>query len=299
MNTLLPIAADAEICKILQCLPEKFVVDFANGIDVAHDHIRVQHARSGFGARLYDGFTGRDRRRQTEINASLIDGVEASIKWLNELSMSLAKSNLALTQVKNRIAMIQGAFVKLANHSADTRQQLEALSLELARRCRHLEQEIMRVDSVQRANIHIDLVFSKWEAGRFASFSLSGRCYAALEELRWGAFGDFFRDGVMLERSTHLEILRNRAIIQLAKDARNTPTSRIDIRQWFNQPTGRGVLPDATGALAYMGDWSRCDQEPFVYASLHFPDDLPLPVPRICSAERLTEALVAEVFGEY
>ena len=31
--------ADNRVCQVLTCLPEKFVVDFANGIDVAQEHI--------------------------------------------------------------------------------------------------------------------------------------------------------------------------------------------------------------------------------------------------------------------
>jgi hypothetical protein len=30
--------ADNRVCQVLTCLPEKFVVDFANGIDVAQEH---------------------------------------------------------------------------------------------------------------------------------------------------------------------------------------------------------------------------------------------------------------------
>ena len=72
-----------------------------------------------------------------------------------------------------------------------------------------IEWEIARVDLVQRANIHIDQVFGRWDAGRFGDFSLTGRCYAALEELRWGAFGDLYRNGAVSERSRHLEIVSN------------------------------------------------------------------------------------------
>ena len=39
---------DNEACQILACLPEKFIVDFANGIDITQDHLRVQKNRSFF-----------------------------------------------------------------------------------------------------------------------------------------------------------------------------------------------------------------------------------------------------------
>ncbi len=40
--------ADNRVCQVLTCLPEKFVVDFANGIDVAQEHIRTTGERTFF-----------------------------------------------------------------------------------------------------------------------------------------------------------------------------------------------------------------------------------------------------------
>lgn len=49
--------ADNRVCQVLTCLPEKFVVDFANGIDVAQEHIRTAGERTFF-RRLKEGLTG-------------------------------------------------------------------------------------------------------------------------------------------------------------------------------------------------------------------------------------------------
>ncbi|HGX9587058.1 TPA: chemotaxis protein, partial [Escherichia coli] len=40
--------ADNRVCQVLTCLPEKFVVDFANGIDVAQEHISTAGGRTFF-----------------------------------------------------------------------------------------------------------------------------------------------------------------------------------------------------------------------------------------------------------
>ncbi len=48
--------ADNRVCQVLTCLPEKFVVDFANGIDVAQEHIRTAGERTFF-RRLKEGLT--------------------------------------------------------------------------------------------------------------------------------------------------------------------------------------------------------------------------------------------------
>ncbi|EFH3393103.1 diguanylate cyclase regulator RdcB family protein, partial [Escherichia coli] len=75
--------ADNRVCQVLICLPEKFVVDFANGIDVAQEHIRTAGERTFF-RRLKEGLTGEGAARQNAINASLAQGVEASLRWLTE-----------------------------------------------------------------------------------------------------------------------------------------------------------------------------------------------------------------------
>ncbi|MBN6349374.1 hypothetical protein JZL91_20700 [Escherichia coli] len=83
------------VCQVLTCLPEKFVVDFANGIDVAQEHIRTAGERTFF-RRLKEGLTGEGAARQNAINASLAQGVEASLRWLTEMTTSLATTNYAI-----------------------------------------------------------------------------------------------------------------------------------------------------------------------------------------------------------
>mgnify|MGYP001067247649 CR=1 FL=1 len=89
--------ADNRVCQVLTCLPEKFVVDFANGIDVAQEHIRPAGERTFF-RRLKEGLTGEGAARQNAINASLAQGVEASLRWLTEMTTSLATTNYAITE---------------------------------------------------------------------------------------------------------------------------------------------------------------------------------------------------------
>ncbi len=295
-----PIDSQSEICQLLSCLPEKFVVDFANGIDVTRDHIRVQNNRTSFSARLYDGFTGQGSRRQAEINASLADGVEGALVWLTELTESVARSNLALTRVNQRVASIQTAIARVANYSADTRTQIENLSQQIHVRMDRFSAELIRIAAEQRAEQQLERVFNKWAAGRFATFSNAGRCYAALEELRWGAFGDFCRTAEdQMARNSFLEDLANRVIEQMRVDADlSKATARIPVDTWLAAPATRETVMDAPEALAYLGNWSIFDLHPFVYTTSQRPLELPLALPRLCSAERIAGAMVEEVFAQ-
>jgi len=290
---------DSEICQVLTCLPEKFVVDFANGIDVARERQRFMAGRTAFFSRLYDGFTGQGARHQAEINASLTDSVEGALCWLKDLSESLVKSNHTIVKVNQRVNALKLDVAKIAGYAVETRQNLEILSRSLGDRCSALEQEVLRIGSLQQAQLQLDEVFSKWAAGRFSSFSLAGRCYAALEELRWGSFGDHCLRVTGQARQKQLELLANRAIVQLSQDAGLSVGERIGTRgRWLAPAQGRHLLADARDALGYLGDWTDPERSPLSFVVSQQPSDLPLQVPRLGSAQRFTETLINEVFLE-
>ncbi len=282
----------------LPFLADKLVVDFANGLHVVQDHIRVQRQTSGFAARLVDGLTGARTARQTEINTNLVTGLEASLKWLGELSESLAQSNYALICVNNRLNALKQDTAKIANYAADTRQLLNTLERQVTQRYNALESELVRVDLVQRAHTNIAGVFIKWEAGHFQHLSLAGRCYAALEELYWGGFGDQQRrqQGSSAQRELR-EIVKNKILIHLSKDVEARRDTRVESHIWLQRPavSQAGVL---TEALQYLGDTANEYYQPFTVATTQPVVRLPLRMPRICSAERLGEALLNEVFEE-
>jgi hypothetical protein len=299
MSDVQPIDQQSEICQVLTCLPEKFVVDFANGIDVARERQRYMDGRSSFFARMYDGFTGQGARHQNAINASLTDGVEGALNWLTDLSESLARSNLAIARVNDRVNALKADVTTIASFSLETRNRLNILSQRLDERCDVLEREVARIDFVQRAQLSVDEVFNKWGAGRYRSLSLSGRGYAALEELRWSDFGDYCRQASGSDRQKVLESLANRTITQMNRDAGLERRERIAMRErWMAHPAGRDVLSDARDALAYMGDGFAAEKAPFVFAISQSAQELPIHVPLLSSAERLTESMISELFLE-
>lgn len=285
-----------ELLQVLTSLPEKFVVDLANGIHVNNDHLRVQAERGGFFARMYDTLNGAVGRRQREINANLNQGIDGALRWLTELTQAQARSNLAITRVNERILALQGDVTLLANYSADTRKQLDALSRSVGERLDSLAQDLARIDLKQRAGEHVELIFNRWRAGRFGAFTIYGRCYVAMEELRWGVFGDYCRSLSRYERSSVIESMVNRSIGQMKEDAGCAATTRLDTRHWL-APAARPDAPSLE-ALAYLGDWADAEVAPFAFAAAQRPQALPLAVPRISSAGRLTEALAVEIFSD-
>ena len=147
-------------------LTQKFIVDFANGIDVARDHIRVQRAREGLFERMYDGFTGQAGRRQSEVNARLTDGVEGALRWLTELSQSVTLTNQTLVRVQGRVTELQRNVGHLAQVTVELRERLQMLESRLSEATLRLQQEVARISLEQRAERQMNQVFDKWAAGR-------------------------------------------------------------------------------------------------------------------------------------
>ena len=284
-----------EACQILTCIPEKFIVDFANGIDVTKDHLRQQKERRFF-TRMKEGISGKSSARQQLINASLADGLEASLTWLTELSSSLATTNYALAQVNDRVTSLVADTVAIANYSADTRERLNVLAENVYIRLGSLEVQLNRVDMLQRGQLHLEDIFSGWKADRFSALPLAGRCYIALEELRWGAFGDVIRHGDKHQAEQLLNILKNKAITQLAHDYNSRPTVRHDTKSWLAWQAGHIQNNDWSETINWMGDWCNEDTHPVIWSTTQQYDALPLRMPRLSSAERIADSMVDEMF---
>lgn len=286
-----PITLDSELCQTITCLPEKFVVDFANGIDVVRDHTRTQKDLSFMG-RLWSGINGNSAHRQQSINDSLADGVEGSLRWLTELTEKLAKSNFAITQVNDRVNHLMNNTAVVANFATDTRQALVIFQQEINHRVSFLEQEMERMDLVQQGRIHLDQIMHRWQAGKFHYFSPAGRAYVALEELRWGAFGDLLRDSHQKQFTGLIDELANRMVVQLAEDARMEIPTRLSSHYWL-QKSNNALFNDG---ITFLGNHYSAHYHPVVYAITQAEQELPLGMPIRCTAERLACAMVNEVF---
>lgn len=293
------IKPDSNLLKTLTCIPEKFIVDFANGIDVSGDHLQVQRQRSSFFSRCFDGFTGNGARRQGEINASLIESVEGSLKWLTELSRDLVSNNYAIIQVKDRVTKLTSQVTELALYSEKTRQRLDSLAQELDERMLHLGEEVARIDFNQKVIMHLDQVFHKWAAGRFIAFSPAGRCYAAIEELRWGSFGDYCRIHTGSERNNFIEQVVDRATVQLTRDVDIAISSRLGVYDhWLKLPRNREQYSDWHDALTYLATDFEIEAVPLISTiTQKLPERLGR-VPLIANASRIAETIVCEVFME-
>lgn len=288
-------------------LQQKFVVDFANGIDVVRDINRVQELRTGLFARMYDGLTGKTTVRQAKVNACVADGLEGSLKWLGELSQSLALTNQSLTRVHLRVKELQNNVARLAHFSADMRATLKAVDTRLTKRTEALAQELARVDLLQRAQLQMQQVFNKWAAGRLDMLPLLARPCVCLEELYWGDFGSLITQSTDHVLCNGLvQQLTDLTVKQMRDDAKRLlPTSdspRHSTQLWLARPQWRSHAElsqcDAMDAVAYQSNWCSADEQPFTYVATQQPVDWPLAMPCLLYAARAAPVLVRERFEE-
>ncbi|SPW55503.1 Methyl-accepting chemotaxis protein [Escherichia coli] len=70
--------------------------------------------------------------------------------------------------------------------------------------------------------------------GDMRHFPPAGRCYVALEELRWGAFGDVIRQSETGQVNQLLDILRHKALTQMAQErVAVSATVRLNTLDWL------------------------------------------------------------------
>lgn len=284
-----------QVCQTLSAVPEKFIVDFANNITVLKDHERVQRTEKSFFTRLYNGITGQEWQRQYEVNSSLIVIAESQLKMLKDLNDKVTLGLKAIEGVTGRLNHLTQNVVELADFSVETREMLETLTSNVHSRFQQLEHRVARTELEQNAAKQLDHVFNKWNAGRFVHLPVGTRAYAALEELNWGAFGDLVRTAEKHQVNKLLEDLSNRLVIRLRHDTDLTLETRVNYKVWLNPISEKSE--EYLAATAYLASEYHEQNYPFSCSVARLSKELPLAVPRICSAERLSDALVAEVLG--
>ncbi|MBI0799938.1 hypothetical protein HCI03_02865 [Escherichia coli] len=198
--------------------------------------------------------------------------------------------------LNDRVSSLVSDTARLAHYSADTREQLLTLADQVHHKLNHLEEKLHRVDQVQRAQLHLEQIFSWWSAGRYASFSPAGRCYVALEELRWGAFGDVIRQGETGQVNQLLDILRHKALTQMAQESGGSATVRLNTLDWLGGKGREQADNEWHDAINWLGDWCSEEQHPVIWSTTQAAEHLPVRMPRFCSAERLSESMVDEIF---
>ena len=298
MKSFTPININDPFCEVYAAIPDKFVVDLVNSLDVARDHSRAQAKRSGLMDRLMDGIDGSDTRRQRAINGALTDSMEASLIWLGVLTEQVTLGHRALSQVATAMARLTTDVAEATNFSVDTRNRLDDLDARVGSQLSMLEKRFNLSELKENAHIKIGLVFDRWRAGKFNVLPPAARFYAALEELRWGAVGMYLghTDADTAVCDHFREMITHRATTQIRADLElKSIPGRLDWSVW-HRPLADDTLEGQV--LRFYGDWTDSRNSPISYTIAMSPPTLPKSLPLLLSPESLSERLLAEVLPE-
>jgi hypothetical protein len=210
-----------------------------------------------------------------------------------KLASQFDPGHLALTRMSRYLQQLQSK----SHSSPELRQQFGLVSEQFSQRAEHKQRALTQRGLMVESGSHSDEVFTRWHAGQYDGWSLAGRCYIALEELRWGAFGDAWRLANGEVRGLLKDSLRSMTAQYLAQGIGAATETRHFYHQWLASPTSLGLM-DHKEMLAWLG--SSCDavRQPVCWSVTQTWQPVALGMPRLCSATRLVDAMLEELFTD-
>ncbi|PSN09031.1 diguanylate cyclase regulator RdcB family protein [Siccibacter turicensis] len=271
----------------LACLNDRFITDLADTLDPTQ---RLCPHLQPFRERLQGELIVRTRQQQWAVTGPGTLSAEMRLAWLEQLLHLWSPGHLALTCVRHRLGQVR------ENHAGGLELALGSVIRQCQERLARSEALLRQRDLRQEAFTHVEQLFHRWRSGYFAAFSPAGRCYVVLEELRWGAFGEALRLSAPLEAQRLRDMLRERATLQLASDAGAATRTRHYFSHWLTTPPSDGLM-DYKDTLSWLGAQRDAGLHPVSWSVTQTWQSVALGMPRLCSAARLADAMVEEVFS--
>lgn len=278
----------------------RVLIDMVNSLDVARDHIRVSEAKSqSLGSRFLGSITGSTQRRNNHIAQNHQLALDSAIATITELAKSQSRSNFAIEQVASRLTYVETSLAQTASRLADVCEVVKQLRCIVDEQSARLMDELARMDLRSAASEQLDLVMSRWEAGKFNAFPRSSRCFVAAHELYWGSFGEFMRrhpDAASIP--TLKETFQNKASSRLRKSANDEEAAPLSY--WLSWESESQKESDLfIDGLAYLGSHCEPTTQPWCYTLSQLPQasNAPKAVAQYSRTEVLAQRVAREFFA--
>ncbi|MGP1516747.1 MAG: diguanylate cyclase regulator RdcB family protein [Ottowia sp.] len=293
-NTALLAFKEALPCAVTS----RTLIDMANSLDVVEDHVRVRVQRQGsFFPRMFDALSGQGARRDAAVTQHQQTTLRSLVGVTTHLAHELKNTNLALVQVGGRLGYLEHSLAHVAGAVADLRALHDAVQNDI----RRIDEQLKRLTLRVAASEQLEHVFARWEAGRLAALPLASRANAALQELRWGAFGQFLKqhpgEAEMLRKTvkekTTAALMRDARLqaandllglsawLVLPEEEREKTRAFLEGLDWLNEGA---TLQGPQGALKLCSQWPLLEQKSL--------ETLPLNLPRAASPQRMASLLM-------
>lgn len=276
----------------LESLYARFMVDLVLGIENPRQYALAPQQQQ-FRERLMQEVVAQTQLRPWSIAGMFSDNPAMRLGLAEKLASQFDPGHLALTRMSSYLQSLQ---VK-SQGSAELRQQFGLIGEQFSLRAEHKERALSQRGLMVPSGIHSDDVFTRWHAGHYDGWSLAGRCYIALEELRWGAFGDAWRLANGDVRDLLKDSLKTMAAQYLAEGIGAATETRHFYHQWLASPSAAGLM-DHKEMLTWMGSSCDATRQPVCWSVTQTWQPVALGMPRLCSAARLVEAMIEELFTD-
>lgn len=274
----------------LESLHARFMVDLVLGIDNPRQHVLAPQQQQ-FRERLMNEVAAQTQLRPWAAAGLFSDNPVMRLGLAEKLASQFDPGHLALTRMSRYLQRLHGK-----NHgSAELRQQYADIGEQFAQRAEHKARALTQRGLMVQSGLHSDEVFTRWHAGHYDGWSLAGRCYIVLEELRWGTFGDAWRLANDEVRGLLKDNLRSMAAQYLAEGIGAAKETRHFYHQWLASPTSIGLM-DHKEMLAWLGSGCDAVHQPVCWSVTQTWQPVALGMPRLCSATRLVDAMIEELF---
>lgn len=275
--------------RALEAIYARFMVDLVLGIDNPRQHALAPQQQR-FRERLMNEVVLQTQLRSWAVAGFFSDNPAMRLGLTERLASQFDPGYLALTRMSDYLLILA---VK-GSGSAELRQQYGIVGEQFRQRAEHKQRALTQRGLMVQSGLHSEQVFTRWHAGNYDGWSLAGRCFIALEELNWGPFGDAWRLANPDVRALLKDNLRAMAATSLAQGIGASSETRHFYTQWLTSP---GLL-DYKEMLAWLGSECDAQRQPVCWSVTQSWQTVALGMPRLCSAVRLVDAMIEEVFGD-
>lgn len=239
-------------------LEDKAIVDFINGLNVINDHNNIMKENSDLQWRLLDSISGKNHKRQTSMNASFADGLNACSIWLGSITNTVVEHAYAIERINGILTKQTTVISQLVDEVVTIKESIISINKQI----NHLNEKINSLNSKVKAKDQIDKLMIAWKADdkNFQDLSLIEKVYYFLENLAYGAFNSYL---IQLKENYQLQDLEEEkkylknCLIDCIKNDLKVVTLDIELpisRQiWVKK---NHINPEKQEVLAYLGDRS-------------------------------------------
>ncbi len=280
----------------------RMLIDMANSLDVIDSQLRIKAQPQGFFKRMLDSFTGSAARRDAFVAQHQQTSLRSLVEVTTHLTKEITDTNLALVEAGKRLGDVEHALAQVAHVVADQREALHELQVTVWGERKRVDAELSHMRLRMEAGEQLGHVFSRWDSGHLAALPLASRASAALQELRWGAFGQFLQQ-YPDDAQTLRETVMNKTVANLKSDARlQAADDPLGLSAWLALPEDerektltflQGLdwlggdevqLQGPQGALKLCSQWPLLEHKSV--------QTLPMNLPRAASPQRMASLLM-------